>query len=367
MTSGTAVLLALLLPVEAGVTAVAPEPPVASARLELRAAPDCVARDDLVARVAARSPRIQFVDRANAVGVEATFTAARSGGVSAEIVLVEPGVKPTPRRMLARSCGEAADAVALIIAVALDPVWVREHRAAAHGAPAVGASAGSSIGASSASPLAAAPIARPAASPTDSPRELVTKPTPPEPSPVEFSSPARSVAARRRGGAYLAGQTIWGPAPAVMPGVAIYAIAALDRDDLWSPAMMIGALHAWRNGLVETGGTASFTLDAASLDACALRVQLSVVDVRACGSVLMGRLSASGTNTKAQATSARFFGSAGAAAVLTASLGSTVELSARAGTGMTLVRDSYEFIPTVFHHVSRFTTSASLGIGLRLP
>ncbi len=81
----------------------------------------------------------------------------------------------------------------------------------------------------------------------------------------------------------------------------------------------------------------------------------------------MGRLSASGSDTHSPSTAARLFATAGVSALLTANPVSIVELSASLGTGMTLRRDSYEFIPSVFHHVSRFTTSASLGIGLRLP
>ena len=364
MVSGVAVLVALLLPVGAGATAALSESPVAKAHLKLRAAPDCMTREDLVARVAARSPRIQFVDDAAAVEVEASFTVARSGGVDAELLLVQPGGKPAPRHMLAGSCVEAAEVVALIIAVALDPVWVNEHGTKVAEEPADQSSAASP--ASSASPSALPPDAKPTPSLTEPPHERVAELTHVEHSPVE-SSPVPRVAARRHISTQLAGEMIWGPAPEVMPGVAIRVIAALDRDSLFSPAVMIGATHAWRNDLPESGGTASFALDAATLDACAIRARLSIIDARACGALLMGRLSASGSDTHSPSTAARLFATAGVSAVLTANPGSIVELSASLGTGMTLRRDSYEFIPSVFHHVSRFTTSASLGIGVRLP
>ncbi len=360
MTPGVAVLVALLLPVGVSATVAAPESPVAKAHLKLHAAPDCMTREDLVARVAARSPRIEFVDDTAAVEVEASFTVARSGGVDAELLLVQPGGKRAPRHMLAGSCVEAAEVVALIIAVALDPVWVNEHGTKAE-EPAAPSSA-----APTASPSASAPPAEPAPSSTEPPHERVVDSMHVGHGRVE-RSPAPRVATRRHVSTQLAGEMIWGPAPEVMPGVAIRVIAALDRDALLSPAIMIGATHAWRNGLPESGGTASFTLDAATLDACALRVRLSIIDARACGALLMGRLSASGNDTKAPATVARLFATAGLAAVLTANPGSLVELSAGFGTGMTLRRDSYEFIPSVFYHLSRFTTSASLGIGVRLP
>jgi hypothetical protein len=151
-----------------------------------------------------------------------------------------------------------------------------------------------------------------------------------------------------------------------MPGLAVFAVHARDRDAFWSPAIAVGAFHAWRSDLAEPGGKAAFALDAATLDACALRARASVVNVRACAAVLVGRLSASGSDTDAPARFAKLFAAAGAASVLTVDLGSRVELSARVGTGLTLWRDSFEFATTAFHTASRFTTSAGIGVGFRL-
>jgi hypothetical protein len=89
------------------------------------------------------------------------------------------------------------------------------------------------------------------------------------------------------------GQTIFGPAPAVMPGVALTGMIALDRDSVWSPALFVGATHAWRNDLPEPGGAASFALDAASVDACPLRLAWSLLVTRPCVSGLVGRMASS--------------------------------------------------------------------------
>jgi hypothetical protein len=151
-----------------------------------------------------------------------------------------------------------------------------------------------------------------------------------------------------------------------MPGIAIYVMAALDRDGAWAPALFVGATHVWRAGLSESGGTASFALDAATLDACPLRLRWSRLTARPCASALVGRLSSKGSDDTQQEVSAtRPFGVAGAA--MTASFGSTVELSARLGVGLTVLRDSYEFGNAVFHQSSLFTISASLGIGVHWP
>jgi hypothetical protein len=150
-----------------------------------------------------------------------------------------------------------------------------------------------------------------------------------------------------------------------MPGIALYAMGALDRDGLWAPALLAGATHAWRADLAQHGGKASFTLDAASLDVCPLRVRLSVLAARPCASALVGRLTARGSDTENAVSSARPFAAAGAALAMTVALGSSVDLSARVGAGLTLVRDSYELGTAVFHRAAPLTIAASLGIGTR--
>ncbi|HVY38216.1 MAG TPA: hypothetical protein VHM31_09775 [Polyangia bacterium] len=161
----------------------------------------------------------------------------------------------------------------------------------------------------------------------------------------------------------MAGQTIFGPAPEAMPGVALYVTAALERDGPWAPALIVGAVHVWRSDLVQRGGTASFTLDAGSLDACPLRMRWRRGTARPCVAALIGRLAAQGSNTAPAFSSGRMFAAAGAA--LSASYGSTIEVSARLGLGVTIVRDAYEFANDVFHRADLFVVSASLGIGTR--
>ena len=86
---------------------------------------------------------------------------------------------------------------------------------------------------------------------------------------------------------------------------------------------------------------------------------------RPCAAALVGRLRASGTDTDQGASAARPFATAGVA--LTASVGTTVEVSGRLGAGVTLLRDAYEFGGATFHRASAITVAASLGVGLRWP
>ena len=329
-------------------------PQATRARLELRGVPDCISRNELAARVAARSPRIQFVDEA-AISANVALTSARAGNVVAELVLTAAGIEPAPRRIVARSCAEATDAIALMIAVTLDPTLKRK--------PATGAGGADTAGGGSASPDAGPP---PASPPTVTPDQPVNGPE--APVTVESPAPPAPVASeptRRRFGAYVAGETTFGPAPAVMPGIALHGMAALERDGVWAPALFVGLTHAWRSDLAQSNGAASFTLDAATVDLCPLRFGGSLLAARPCASALVGRMAASGSDTEQGASAARPFGAAGAA--LTATFGTTVELYARLGIGVTLLRDAYEFGGTTFHRAGRITTTASLGVGLHWP
>jgi len=376
MTSGTALLAALFFPLPMGAAAAAPEAATTKARLEVRADPDCTSRTDLVARVAARSPRIQFVDDA-ALSAQVQLMTVRPGSVAAEVVLAAADSKPSPRRVLAHSCAEAADAVALIIAVTLDPTLARKQPTIAVRVPGTasdggaGSQAGSGGPAKSLSP--SEPPAAGAAQATSKPAERPDLAKPPaEPVAVTSTPPppqSPPAPARYGFGASLVGEVVFGPAPAVMPGVAIYALAAIERESLWSPAVVQGEAHAWRSDLSELRGTASFALDAGSVDACPLRLRWSSLAARPCAAFLVGQMTASGGG--ADVTGARSFARpftvAGGTVILTAGIGSIVELTGRLETGVTLIRDSYGFLPESFHRAGLLTTSASLGIGLRWP
>ena len=126
-------------------------------------------------------------------------------------------------------------------------------------------------------------------------------------------------------------------------------------------------MHAWSEGLAEPGGTAAFTLDALMMDACALRLNLAPLEVRACGTALYGRLGAAGSVTYSPAAAARPFAAAGGALLVSLKLGRLFELSGRFGASASLIRDSFAFTPNVFHRTAAVTIAAGLGLGLRFP
>jgi hypothetical protein len=360
MTLSAALLVALLFQSPADVSGAGPT----RLQLAVHAAPECTSRRDLATRIAERSPRIEVVDEAP-VSAEVTVTSRRPGKVAADLVLGVGGAVQPARRVMARTCPEVADGVALIIAVTLDPSLRRGPPAAADErgvAPSEAPGPAGSGGATAASgEQKPAPLSPPAPKPADHPP---APPAPPEgtatrsPPPPDVAPP---MPRRHEFGAYLAGQTVLGPAPAIMPGIAVYAMAALERQGPWSPALVFGATRVWRADLSETGGTASFTLDAVSLDACPLQLRWTGLTARPCASALLGRLTTRGSNATPALSATRPFAVAGA--VIGAGFGSKVEVSARLAVGLTLIRDSYEFGTAVFHRADPITVSASVGLG----
>ncbi len=294
-----------------------------------------------------------------------TISSTRTGKITADMLL---GSEP-PRRMTASSCSELADGLGLIIAVTLDPsLRAQVQKGPPHepGVPARPPGQPKPAAATTAAPPAVRPapisgaqsvaparpaIPAPAGQPSPAPIATATQPPRPQPWPP------------RELHASVAGQTILGPSPEAMPGLALYVTAALDRDGPWAPALIVGGVHVWRSDLVQRGGTASFTLDAGSLDACPLRLRWRRLTARPCVAALIGRLLAKGSNATPAFSSARAFAAAGAA--FSASYGSTFEISARLGLGLTIVRDAYEFDDDVFHRAGLFVATASLGIGTR--
>jgi hypothetical protein len=353
-----------------------PAAPPTTARLEVHGPAECTSKEFLATRVQARAPRIRFAEDGVAWTVRVTVSAPQPGRVVAELARTGPDAQTSSRRLVARSCDEASDGAALIIAVTLDPSTVSDGEGSAGGERPSANTRPQGEEAPHTTP-SATPTANPPAPPT--PTNSASSPAPPRSQPVADAPPGSGpdgadststsprAGARWHFGADVAAQSFLGVAPGIMPGVTVAFVAAFDRDGPWSPALFLGGTHAWTTGLIEPGGTAAFLFDAGSIDACFLRAHGSIVAARACASALVGQLTASGSGTLNPATSARPFAVAGVSAIVAVHVAGPFELSARLGAGATLVRDSFEFTPVVFYGVAPVTLSGDVGLGVRWP
>jgi hypothetical protein len=347
VTRALAAVLAAAIGGASGPAAAASPAPV-TASFELTAAPECTTREEVAARIAARSSRIRLDAGdgvASATRLRAAIAPGTGGAIVAELTIAQPGSAASVRKLTARSCADAADAVALVIVVALDPTSL------AGGAP---------------SPPAAAPEPAPPPAPAPPPPLAVPPPAEPEVAAVA-APPPPPVPAQARFGASAVGQALFGPVPGAMLGMGVEATAALDRESIWSPALVLRATHAWKDGVMAVGGIAAFALDALALDVCPLRVHAAVLHARACGAALVGRLAATGSYTYSPRTEHLPFATLGGAIILTLDLGEHLIVSARGGLGTSQTRETFAFSPVQFHRIAAVTLDLDLGIGVRFP
>jgi hypothetical protein len=324
--------------------------------------------------VTARSRRINFSDdAANVPVVRAAIGPSADRGATAsavigEMELVRPDGRRAMRRISARSCADATDALGLVIALTLDPAAIAPVESPNQG-PSTTTARAAAATPRTAPALQTATATATGAAPPETPRRRQQVPAAQAPAAVAAAEAPVTVVpilAPLRFALGVGGQMVSGPAPDALWGVSIEAAAYWDRNALWSPALIVSAMHTATGDLVESGGTAAFTLDAVTVDACPSRLTVAGADARLCATASAGRLLAEGSDTFSPASVTRLVAAAGGAASLDLGLG-RFQLSARFGAAASLVRDAFQFAPLVFHRVASVTLTASLGVGLRFP
>jgi hypothetical protein len=330
----------------------------ASASLELDAPPECATRKNLIARVGTRSHHIRFLaPAATASALRVVVAQSARGAVTGELTLVRPDGRRASRRLAAPTCAEIVDGLALIIAITLDPAHAITD-------PAVTAAGDADAPPASSSLPAAASASTPAAAPTPEPSPPAATAEPPPPEMVSTAAPAPT---HRWAAVGAGGRLVVGPAPEVMPGIALHGMVAFDRPSLWSPAARLALARTAVGGLLQTGGTADFALDAGTMDACPFRLALPPLDLRACAAATLGRLTVQGTNTYSGRSAYRPFVAVGGSALAALGLGQRFEVGVRVAGAAPLIRDAFQFVPQVFYRVASVTLEVDLSLAMRFP
>jgi len=375
-------------------TAVAAEtetPVVAS--LAVAGPTNCVGRADLVKLVARRSARIRFDDGAPAgPTLRVLVDAATSREITASLSIAWPDRTRSERHLAAPSCSETADALALVVVLALDPAAATATdrkvppppRRPAR--PPVQAEPAPPVGSPRDRP-APEPLAEKIAPPPAAPQVPPPAPPPPAPSPPAEERPApvppppaaaatlQSTAAPPVepspppihridvGGAF---RIASGPAPTLMPGLAVFAGWERDTGSVLSWKVQLIAARHERDTATADGG-ASFTLDLVTLNVCPVRVGAGAWRARACAGASAGRLLVEGRDTLATQTRSRPFAAAGGAASLAVSPHPRVEVTASVEPQAALIRDQVSFGPDVFHAVPPVVLFFGLGAAVTFP
>jgi len=266
-----------------------------------------------------------------------------------------PDGRRSERRIKARSCEAALDALGLLIAMTLDPAALMASVPPAP--PALEAN----------DPSAPAPkVSEATAAKTGEQLGTGEQVNANAPQDAERAAHADPLGVSHVA-AGLSTQVVAGPAPRAMPGFGLYARLVFYGGPLWAPALELRAGHTWVDGLVEPDGEASFVLDSAKLDVCPLGVRLASLTAHACMTGEIGRFHATGSRSYAPRSHHLLWTSLGGTLLLALALGSTVELQGGFDLAVPLRRDRFSFRPDVFHEVEALSLSAHLGVGVRFP
>jgi hypothetical protein len=325
-------------------SALGADSPEVRARLDLVAPANCATRAELEKRVTSRSDRIRFVgegERVRALTGEIKPIDDRT--VAATLTLVELDGRRSARRVLTHSCEEALDALALVVAVTLDPSSVLRKEPAPEPPP---------------PPPSENPPPPPPSPPPPKPVEV--RPT----VPVPVAPPEQSAWEASAG---LAFEGIYGPPPGILPGGSLYIRLRWERSSALSPALFATASHFERDGYQFGSETADFALNQLRLELCPLRQGKTELAVHYCAMGSGGSLRAGGVQTYGPRTQWRPWWVLGASAVLTVRPTEALEITAALSGGVPLIRDSFQFSSDPFWKGKLVSLTGALGVGLRLP
>jgi hypothetical protein len=363
----------------------------------------CGTAEGFVKRVLERTNAVRFVRQGQRLAVRLRIERRRSG-LDASVSIEARGRAPLLRHIESPDCEDALDALALVVAIGIE----------GRSAPAAGAASASSgrrrssaqpaqpapeapsegPAAPAPEPAAASPPSEPVAevevapaaeAPLSPPEPPATPPdaaaastlaVPPEPRAPEVDTPlATPVDATRpfqvRAG--VSAEMSLGIAPDPLIGGAVWLSTAWERRGLWSPELIVSAMHQRLDGLSIADGEVDFALSAAGVSICPLRVGSPIWKVRPCVTGVLGRLATEGHDTYDPRSLDRPWRALGGTLELTAAIG-IVELRATLGATAPLVRDGFRFGATcsgaaceadVFHRVAPVIWSGAAGAGIR--
>jgi len=353
------------------------------ASLEVVGPAECAGRAEVMKRIARRSARIRF-DEGAAAGpaLRVTVDATAPRAIAASLSIVWPDGARSERRLAAPTCAETADAIALVVVLALDPAAAAapEREPAAPPprppAPPPRTEPAPPRARPPAEPATEKPAPPPPEKPTPPPPavEPPAPPPPPEPAAIVVKEPVApppavepSPPAVHRFDVGAAFRIADGPAPFLLPGLALSAGWERDTASVLTWKIQLVAARHLRDGWGTAYGAADFTLDLVTLHLCPLRLGSRAVAARVCASASGGRIAGEGTDTLVTRSGSRPFGAVGAAAALAVSPHRRVELTASVEPQAPLFRNHFAFGSNVFYDVPPVVLFFGVGAAVTFP
>ncbi len=298
------------------------------------APPDCPPAETFEAKFRARTRRAELV--AGVADVSRSFLVTLSsepGRAVGRIEIQGPAGAVSTREVVGQTCQGVVSALALIAALAIDPL--------------------------------AADSSQPTARPGDAP----------SPSPVTASDEGAHAGATPTERMFVAagvdGGAVIGLFPKAAPRVSLFAEALLERNSLLAPSARLSLSAAASSSVPAPPGSATFRWLAAALDACPLEVRF-VPALRAtpCAFMELGVLTGSGAGVDLPAVENRRWFALGGSARVTWGFVGSLFIEAHGRLEAPLAR--YTFVlaapeRVVVHAVPAILGSAELGVGVRWP
>jgi hypothetical protein len=356
----------VVLVLAAAITAIATADDAGEAiRLEYSAGPGCPDEAAFVARLRARTALARFVgrfERARAFVVRLASGATSSGSVT----VTDADRGEGTRSLDADTCDEVADALALMVALAIDP-----HASIAPVAPPASAGSASPDSDSGATPASTAPFADAAPPP-------LPLPPPPPPAPLTTAPTTDEADAAAAHGSSSALRHVFAGADfAVATGVTPTTLLAGSPYIGWrsTQASLLGVsvrgafLRAATAALdVPTGGQAIFTWTVGRLDGCAVLWPDRALRLDACARIEAGALDGTGEQIVGARTRHGAWLAAGPLARLEWSLLRVLELDVGVGPVFRTLTNRYYFLPgATVYQVPVTGLDAEAGLGVHFP
>jgi hypothetical protein len=326
----------------------------------------CGGRDDLIARIERRSPRIVFAALNETHRVDVVITAQQRFRANVKIAEANDG---SERSFDALSCDELLDAVALVIVVTLDPSGVVDSDPVTP-KPAGDTESQQPPGAED--PAALSPSEGTARKPTTAAKEPPQDPRSDDweqsvDAPDLPSSLQLSALLPERWGVGVGGRVLSGPAPKLLVGVELGVEFLWNPRSVLSPRLALAVNRSWSGRVVASGGHALFTLDQFLLEFCPVRLGAERWDLRPCLGGTAGAITAEGSNTVDARRVTRPWGTFGVGLRASARPLEALELWAAAGIAAAIIRDQFQFEPSVFHEVPEEVLTGTLGFSALFP
>jgi hypothetical protein len=241
------------------------------------APPECPPADAFAEQIAARTPVFREHAAEHALRVE--IVSAPGGGVLGRASLVLSG-NAVERELRAERCEEVVEALALVVAILIDPnADTRPIAVASAGAPRADATPDTAPAPPPASPPDKVPPVRPAR----------PKPSPP---PEPTDAPGRRY--RFVAGAHAAAEGA--VAPELTLGPRVFFGTDLHAGWPWPSSLRLSGARLFSRRLRDGTGSAKLTLDLARLDACLVRVEEGRLAIEPCAGVDVGILRVDGSH-----------------------------------------------------------------------